>query len=111
MSTFNGKMTSFKAILYFNSFFSSRISVAENSFQGQIPTEFGLLTALEELYIHQFSSDNYLTGNLPELDKLTKLNKIILNHNKIKGKIKGNFLSGISDKEKAVEIGRSYNRF
>ena len=53
-----------------------------NSLQGTIPTELGLLTSLQVLYVY----DNSLQGTIPtEFGLLTSLQDLILSGNSLQG--------------------------
>jgi Leucine-rich repeat (LRR) protein len=86
------------------------LDLAENKFSGAIPTEFGLLTQLHKLHLHQ-SSGADLNGTLPAFDTFPDLVELSLDSNNFSGTIPSNFMAGVSNKTQPILMDLSYNQF
>lgn len=85
------------------------IELAFNNFDGNLPNELNSLSNLKRLDLSRAQRGG-LGGQLPSLANLQALESLELSYNNFLGNISDNFLSGVSDKTKAMKIVLSYNR-
>jgi len=84
--------------------YATLVILTGNKLTGSIPSEVGLLSSLEELWLR----DNQLSGSLPqELGNLNNLSTIILEKNELTGKLNGVFDSFTS----LVGLNLGFNNF
>jgi len=89
------------------------IDFSENDMTGTIPADqFAKLLDLEKFHIHQAGrGGSGITGPLPSFKELTKLHMLDVNSNMMTGSIPEDFLSGVANFSRPMEINIGYNQF
>ncbi|KAL7543177.1 hypothetical protein ACHAXR_012471 [Thalassiosira sp. AJA248-18] len=89
------------------------VDFSENDLTGHLPTDaIAKLLALEKFHVHQSGRGGKgITGKLPSFKEQKNLHMLDVNSNVMTGSIPEDFLSGVEDADRLMEIDIGYNEF
>jgi Leucine-rich repeat (LRR) protein len=97
---------------------AEHLSLGKNRLQGSIPRQITSLPLLEFMSLENeagkigdaFTPGSGLSGPLPPLDGLPRINELYLAHNSFTGTIPDHFLQGVFDKNTKITVDLSFNQ-